>query len=100
MNKKAINQAYDSHILAMEARKERQHRPVEEKDILEILRELSKSYRKGGFTVGEIIYVTDLLFVVRKPHFVYDILVLAEQRAKVVSLNGLWRIVESSGYGE
>jgi len=62
--------------------------------------DLGNSFRKEGFTVGEIIYVAELLFVVRKPHLIYDILVLAEQRAKVVSLGGLWRIVEDSGYVE
>jgi len=100
MNKKAVIDAHDSHILAERARKERKHRPVNENDILEILHELGNSFRKEGFTVGEIIYVAELLFVVRKPHLIYDILVLAEQRAKVVSLGGLWRIVEDSGYVE
>jgi len=98
MNKKAIIDAHDSHILAERARKERKHRPVEENDVLEILRELGSSFHKEGFTVGEIIYVAELLFVVRKPHLIYDILVLAEQRAKVISLGGLWKIVESADY--
>jgi len=93
MNKKAIAAAYDSRILAEQAMESRQHRPITEEDVLEILRELSKAFHKDGFMIGEITYVCELLFVVRGQQAISDILSLAEQRAKVVSMNGLWKIV-------
>ena len=100
MNKKAIINAYDSHILAEKARETRQHRPPEEKDVLEILRELSAAFRNDGFTIGEITSVCELLFFVREPRLIHEILDLAERRAKVISMNGLWSIVPDSHFGE
>ncbi|MCX6739201.1 MAG: hypothetical protein NT098_04110 [Candidatus Parcubacteria bacterium] len=100
MNKKAIINAYDSLILAEKAREMRQHRAPEEKDILEILQELSVAFRKDGFTIGEITSVCELLFYVREPCLVHEILDLAERRAKVISMNGLWSIVPDSHFGE
>lgn len=100
MNKKAIIQAYDARILTEKASETRQHRAPTEKDILEILQELSTAFRKDGFTIGEIVFVSDLLFFVREPRLIHEILDLAERRAKVISMNGLWSLVPNSHFGE
>ncbi|MCX6735518.1 MAG: hypothetical protein NTZ13_00330 [Candidatus Parcubacteria bacterium] len=100
MDKKAIINAYDSHILAEKAREARRHCAPEQKDILEILRELSVAFRKDGFTIGEITSVCELLFFIREPRLVHEILDLAERQAKVISMNGLWSIVPDSHFGE
>ena len=96
MNKQSVITAYNAYLLAVEAKQHKKSRYPEEKDVLDILRELTDVFGRDVLSAEEIAFVCQCLFLenlVNYDRVISRILQNAAYYGKVVETEQGWKLL-------